>query len=740
MIAWTFTINDVEVDEPQGMDDLVLKITRDDQWHGIFFEASTSLLQFFGAGAVLLTAEKDANGLGASATFRAIAECGDSVDIIEGNFDFGTYSENCGNACGVQIAIEKTGCIMTMRNRYDQKVDLDKTTSFNNTTLLQDYTGLNINIELPAQVLRVGAEAEMDTTPVSEIISNSPEWIADAFGDFVGYIAPAFPVVTNDSLGVLNTSPIIELSCNQCGANNRAPYPDFAVSVGTSELIADIKCDLTSVQAEFRLKGNANVVYSGTPDLVVMRVKLFRLPDGLDGTVAGNWVEEYTNTFYNLSGTNSVNFDVAATVPLTITQGDFIYFGIFLIANDISDIGSFTLTQDVECFFALTAAEACEATTADVYMINEAGSRIVESITDGCLTMKSDYYGRTDSQPYTSTEDGCGSLRVISNGLKIRKAANSNHFISLQEFFKGIRGIDNIGMGIEPNTVLPGDKEWLRIEPVEYFYQDVEILRCTFIPSSKSSLDPLKGYSIIKIGYEKWEVTKINGLDEFNSNKEFRTGISTINNTLDAVSNFVAGGYPIEVTRQQSFAKTGAADTKYDNETFIICVERGGYDYIVEQGNIDNSANIFSPTTAYNWRIRPLYNLMRWAKSIYQTYVALVNTTSKLFFTSGTGNYTAEGELPAADPCKLESAVLAENHDLYKADFASDDYVPIYQPETIQFTYPLSIADYLAIKANPYGYILVQCGTGEYEKAFIKSIDFKLTKGEATFNLIKKWL
>src|SRR5690606_22240375 len=130
----------------------------------------------------------------------------------------------------------------------------------------------------------------------------------------------------------------------------------------------------------------------------------------------------------------------------------------------------------------------------------------------------------------------------------------------------------------------------------------------------------------------------LKGLDEFNSNKEFRTSLVNINNTLDVTSPFIAAGYVIEQTRQQSYADSGGADSKYDNDVFIICVERDAYGYKVEQGNINNAANIFSPNTAYNWRIRPWYNLMRWWKSIAQSYINLVNTTSRLFFSSGTGN------------------------------------------------------------------------------------------------------
>lgn len=47
-------------------------------------------------------------------------------------------------------------------------------------------------------------------------------------------------------------------------------------------------------------------------------------------------------------------------------------------------------------------------------------SRASEIITDGALPVYSDYFGRTDSLPYSRSDDGPGSLECITNGLLIR--------------------------------------------------------------------------------------------------------------------------------------------------------------------------------------------------------------------------------------------------------------------------------------------------------------------------------
>jgi len=56
-----------------------------------------------------------------------------------------------------------------------------------------------------------------------------------------------------------------------------------------------------------------------------------------------------------------------------------------------------------------------------------------------------------------------------------------------------------------------------------------------------------------------------------------------------------------------------------------------------------------------------------------------------------------------------------------------------------QFKYPISVAQYKALKLNPYGYVKVQCGTFEWIKGYIDTVQYSPDKGEADFNLKIKW-
>lgn len=733
-----FYLDDLEIEEPQGFSDIVLNIKRDENWHGIFFEASTSELSFYGAAAEYLMDKKATLGLKSEVTFKAYQACGIYEDLellFEGRLDFGKYTESCGNICLVKIPVEQTGCLMTLRNRYDQKVDLDSSVTFNKMSALQQYEKMNFDMDLPAKELQAAVDGSVATDgDVLSINYNNP-------GAPIGSLTAVRPEYSIERYNNIATGQLTAgFNCQNMSPLN---FSDCFNEFISPQLLFEDQIDCFDGNFTYSARMKGSIAWNNEISMTNARYVVYKW-DGVgtlndDGDIVAE-VELFDSPGLGTTGPSSFNFDETLGGTITIPDGIGFYAIIEYSALLNGDNGNVTTTFDSETFFTLSAVKVCPDTEAKVYMTNETLSRVTEAITDSCLKVKSDYYGRTDSQPYTSTEDGCGSLRVLTSGLKIRRAENPVFFASLKDLFEGLRGIDNIGMGIESNPFIP-NYNWLRIEPVEYFYQDDEVLRLPYVPQPEISTQEQLHYALIKSGYQKWEVERINGLDEPNSNREYRTSLTSVSNPLDITSKLIAGSYAIETTRQQSFAATGAADTTYDNETFIICVERQAYSFIVERGNVDNAANVFSPQTLYNWRIRPYSNLMRWFKSIANSYPNINDSANKLFFSSGTGNFLAEGQIGGAYPtCKLENGVKAENRDLSKLDFVDvAEATPLWKPDYAVFKYPLSVADYKTLKANPYGYISFQCGTGEWRKGYVQDMRYRLNQGEADFTLKLKY-
>lgn len=730
-MEWQFKLDATIIEEPIGFEAIAFNVMRDDRWHGIFFEASTTQLSFYGTAFGILKAAKESAGVDAIVIFTASSRCEGQAayeEVISGKLNFSNYQESCGDDCLIRMSVEQDNCAMVFKNRFDQKVNIDSNVAFNKATVLADYTRLGFSMKLATQEIPISADADVSLD--SDLLTLEP--LNFFLGEQNLLIRPIYDIVNDNSIltGQLNDP------------SNRFQDPAETFLLSPQVLPEDAQGCISEVFAyTIRLKGAVDLnLISSTG--VGATFSLRTVVDYWDGTGThvgpGNLTGNAIPLHNDLVGTlfdAAKPFDATYTGTVSLPQGSglYAYIKIYYSAGvSTNAVAGFNIDFDPETSFLLTNTKKCPPTNAEVYLVNETLARATESITDRCLTMKSDYYGRTDSQPSASETDGCGSLRVVTPGLKIRQAPGKDFFASMKELMEGLRAIDNIGMGMESNRV--------RIEPAEWFYQDVKILDLPLIPSARSNIDDSKVYSNIKTGYSKWEIKSIKGIDEFNSAKEFRTGIKAVQNELDIRSNLISSGYIIEDLRTKTLLNTGNTDSTYDNDVFIIVVDRDAYGFHVEQGKAQSPANFFSPSTAYNWRIRPMYNLMRWFKSIAQSYVSLASTPSKLFFTSGAGNYLAKGRLSTYDLCRLENKVLAENDDLSYFDFENTaDATPIYKPETITFDYPLSLADYKLIKATPYGYLNVQCGNGDFIKAYIKQLSYKPAEGLASFTLIKKW-
>lgn len=738
-----FFLDEFAIEQPEGFADIVLSLVRDDNWHGIFFEASISSLGFYGGAATYLQEKRRTEGMKANISFRAMEACGvyeEAEELLEGRLDFAQYSETCGSDCFVSYPVEQTGCVMTLRNRYDQQVDMDAQVSFDKLTAVAKYAKMGAELSLPARDLEVMVKGNVvdagDSTTFSAALQN---------GDTVLTFRPTYAVEIKNSIATGELIPSGPEGWFYWGPNPSATYIDISPQL----LFDDIsECYKSPLSYSFLLKGSFSVQGHDSA-LLYSKLKVVTW-DGRGNIFENSTVLQsfsITTGVLIIETTQTRSFNRLLSGNIKLPNGTGLYAFLELVVNaGFTQTITANITFDKESAVDIISTKSCPPTTSKTYPVNESLSHIVEVITDGCMKVKSDYYGRYDSQPYTSEADGCGSLRVLAGGLNLRKAQPQNLFMSFKDAFEGLAPIDNIGIGVEKNTFLPGSN-WLRVEPVEYFYQDKEVMVMRAVPKIEFRAES-GYYSLVQVGYKKWEATQVNSLDEFNSTKDFRTSLSSVNKTLQILSSFIAGSYPIEVTRQQSFAATGGADTKYDNDIFIICVDRDGYGlFKVERGNILSPANIFSPQTAYNWRIRPYSNLQRWFKSIANSYPNISDVTNRLYFVSGTGNYLAAGELAntvyIASGCKLENGVKAENREMAASDFADAvKATPLFKPETASFQYILSIKEYQQLKANPYGFISFQCGNGLFRKGFIKRIDFRPAgdkQGEANVTLRLKW-
>jgi hypothetical protein len=295
-------------------------------------------------------------------------------------------------------------------------------------------------------------------------------------------------------------------------------------------------------------------------------------------------------------------------------------------------------------------------------------------------------------------------------------------FTSFEFIFDNCRKIFNIGWGFDNNETE------LLIGNINDFYlgsvvADVGLVNKATFTTAKDLI-----YGTITIGYNKWEAEEYNGLDEMNTERQYRRNINSNPSELDLMADIISAGYTIEVTRRKNQATTGTSDWRYDDDLFIINTFEDEGQLYAYRGTSD-AANIYSPNTRMNLRLTPVRNLMRWFKSLCAPTPTITN--EQLIFTSGTGNYIAECRF--ADQCFIETGVVTENQTVISTDVVAPQ--PIWKTIYATFEAPLSMVQFEAIKTNVYGAIRFRCGNDLY-LGNIVTLSHEPNTGLASFKLL----
>lgn len=425
------------------------------------------------------------------------------------------------------------------------------------------------------------------------------------------------------------------------------------------------------------------------------------------------------------------------------------------------------------------------STYVNSYAIHEAFSRVTEHYTNNCLRVKSDYFSRPNSMqwaddcevqnpvrctdpyygyeigslatsncdcmnpeafpicgetfdpaPFQSDPAGCGAWTIVTNGLNIREFGK-DFFVSFTELFDAMNSIHGIGVGFTEN-----DPSILRVEKWDYFYQKTFVIDLGFVDlyNSKWKQSIASDYYFNRFinGYTEWLQDEINTIDEFNSRREYLLKTKNTTKAIEMQNNFIASGYAIEWQRRQR----NSVDAKYDDNPFVVCVGRSidinnqytvqnstpatvaYHMYRVETG-VDFCTGLLKPNEAYNWRIRPLANALRWLEylSIGLWHKDNIETID---FAKGTANYDVCGaDLNLGDGCGY--AINCEKENIQKMDTA---YVRIF-PEYVTIEHPITVTQYNSIKINPYGLIYMN-----NEPFFLKELQFK-PNANSTLTLIR---
>ena len=643
--------------------------------------------------------------------------------IYTGRLDFTNFHEDTGgdNGHAVTVGVEQSGYARQFLNLDDIEINLQKLESLNGK-LIPAFSKETESILLHSKKIIKRYEAVVDpfdpNLPVeyyiaSMVVNTKPmiqkHWATLSFG-FENVIVNELNATPSISQFNFITPPDIRTLSEHLEVSEQGPYRidinlqgwvkalDDWETYGIPQGKGDIK------EAEFRILYQINT-------------------------------NPATELFYyhknNVQGDFYTDIQITQTFYENFVPGDRVYlYG----EIQILDSSPFLPTSDYEfqfeallhagSYLKITGDTQTPATYGRGILAHEAFSRIVQSTSDMQAEFRSDFFGRTDSQPVTYPTDGPGSLLWISNGFQIRNFPLSNKpvFTSFRTLFDSLDAIYCLGVGIE----LDNGKEVLRVEPRDYFYKSEVVLRLGCVSKFKRSVAIDYFYNQAEFGYEQWQSEQINGLEEFNARQTVTLPLTQIKSKYSALCNYITSGYVLESTRREQYVDSNTKDGQRDNQNFLVCLLRDGGNLVTERNQQALVLqNVISPDTVYNVRLSPARNKRRHAS---QLKAGLLNrATQQVKFNNGEGNYLLRSQLIGED------SVMVENENLTVADLPDPAFIPEHYDLEAPFTY----AQQQAFEADPYGLVEFEDAKGEIHRGYVVSVKTKPTEQSGEFKLLR---
>jgi len=371
---------------------------------------------------------------------------------------------------------------------------------------------------------------------------------------------------------------------------------------------------------------------------------------------------------------------------------------------------------DEPTYFRITADTVFEETSTKAFLIKDVFESIVSKITGNNNTIESAYF------------DSCAGQYATAKGLHIRGYGLSEkpYFSSLDDAWNGINPILNLGMGYIDN------ENKIEILEKEDFYDSTPVLYLDFVNMIERSYDLDKVIKSVEIGYEKWSAESVSGIDDPQSKRTYTTSMQVVGKEEQILSKFIAASGAIEQTRRNRVEL--GKDWRLDNDTMIIAVVPGSPEWTPEfSENFALITNLLHPDFRYNIRLSVARNLSRWMNWI--SGCLQIPYGQEVKFASGEGNFDMTSQLDPSD-CEATEATPEPVID-EKGNFAVTDNF-LYTPKMYTFDHPLTQEEYDLINQNRKKAIAVSRTNSNHLACFIMKLDYKPTRAFGTFEVLIK--
>ena len=724
--------------DPKGWDAAELGITRSPKYHGMNYNQILALSFICGSGKEFI--DNIYNTLGVDEEIKiTVEESCECVETITNNSYSPDYSpdyEQGGSSldCNYQMLFEGMLDLFSI-NILDQETQVPLIEQGLNQKLT---SRIETKVELFSNKT-IGGQIINDITAPYNLNLHSKAVTALGNWQFVDYMEE----VLNSTVGFglyLNLIPVFIEKDGLYFEDNES-NPIDAIFYNQSNASIQLKVNIKSIGG-IQLKRLS-------PSNSVNLTTIFGIRIGTDPISPGFNHKFIPDQVFNYDGTyKQVDLTVTDEVTITVPAGNFVFISmvVYGTASEAWEATSaFTSLSVTATYVSLALPSVSKA-----QYIFESLARIGESMFDKADCVRSSYYGRINATPYEEIENGCGSFGAFTSGVMIRQYPTVGEKpngiqMSCNETFETLDAIDDIGIGFEKW----GTDYKLRWERKGFFYQNLEIIKLEHVPNIKRSVAQEYAFNDILLGFAKWQVTSANGLDEYCSRSQYTNGMKAVSQQLVKSSPYIGSAYILEQVRRMPYNENVTTDTDYDNDNFIIALNRSlGYDgaptnlvTAEKNENFTLVSNVLSPETTYNLRYTVSKNLLRNIPSI--TPIVTKYSSRNVNFTYGEGNKFIVTQDTVQCPSYFNGNPLAGNQDI---TWIASGEKPLFIAEYLEFQYPITREQYLLIKdahENPTslvhnGYITVS-NEKETIKGYLIDLKYKQKTGLSTFKLIRKY-
>lgn len=710
----------VDIDEPIGFDNLKTTMQRH-EYHGMGAEVSLDNLEFYGKAFDVISAAYTAN-IDSEVLYEVYA---DAELLYRGQIDLSTYNEKKGDYQSVSVKAGEIGIKTTFNNRTETAIDLSAPKTID-----------GLNVESPLwQQLHIPLKHLLYTNNVRIVnpllVDSNQEYQHQGvvFDIDTPYIFLPFGDTRANEFGTL-TFPIASYNTDDITAvaPQYTPDSDHDAKFGqNTEAKVDARFIITAQTSttsfEYNPTGNFYYRLCITDGSTTLKGEQLSIPLISIGRDSGKQFHMDCSVSGTLSASNNIK------VYLEISYGE---------------VPEYTrpyrrmqcdLTLERGTFFKMTMYDTIteeEPVNADMLLVHDALNVVSHAISENALAVRSEWY-RTPISKWESGTLGGGALKALTNGYKIRGLFTDgenerNMPLSFKDLITSLDALDCIGWGFSTE----GNDTCVRVERWDWFYKTNVVLTLTNIAEMQIEVYPDSIFNEFRIGYKKYAtVDQYNSIESPHGTRTFANGIKAVSKSKACECEFIADNYAIEETRRAKLQKGETEETTYDENIFVFELLKLRDVYYIDSSAID-AENVGRASEFINAKLTPRHMASRWRSYLFST-----NNTTPFRFQTGEINYKASFQVRAEEGSRTNPIQSLRNFYTSSPQAENDDITythAIFKAEKITFSYPLTIAQYKAVKANPYGLISANGLLG-----WILDFKYSFANGMADFTLIAKY-